>query len=449
MMLGQHSIALDEKNMDIDLQLADVIDLLIKGDYTVEVPEDNELARRFNVLAAKLRDRGSESINRIVKLSIEANETSILSAKLLSDLRTVDQQAQGIASAAEEMTATTNEIEQSGNRIAQQAQSAAENASNGNEIAQSARSSMSAIVETVDTSTNRIQTLTDFSAQITAISASIKKVADNTNLLAINAAIEAARAGDAGKGFAVVAEEVKRLANETSAATVQVNELTQNLTSETQEILKGMADCKDAVSQGENAIEDVSRSVAEMATSIDVVRQQSEHIEGALSEQKIAAQSVSRGVATIATRSSQSVDAISKINEAMDRVAAIIVQQIDAFAVLELPQKVVKLAQSDHVIWKKNLANMVAGRSGLNADELANHHMCRLGKWYDNVADPGLKSHPAFSALAAPHEAVHKNGILAVQLYNSGDVDGALSAIDRVEEASKDVLRLLQALANQ
>ncbi|WP_372832807.1 CZB domain-containing protein, partial [Pontibacterium sp.] len=108
--------------------------------------------------------------------------------------------------------------------------------------------------------------------------------------------------------------------------------------------------------------------------------------------------------------------------------------------------KVVKLAKSDHVIWKRRLTNMVAGREGLNAAELSSHHTCRLGRWYTSVNASVYQSHPSFVKLAIPHKQVHEGGIQAVELYNRGRVKEAMQRIERVEAASGEVLELLTDL---
>ena len=89
---------------------------------------------------------------------------------------------------------------------------------------------------------------------------------------------------------------------------------------------------------------------------------------------------------------------------------------------------------------------MLAGREGLNASELSNHHSCRLGKWYDHVQDAQYLNHPAFKALQVPHQLVHEHGIKAVNLYNANRHQEAIQEIAKVEAASKDVLRLLAEL---
>jgi methyl-accepting chemotaxis protein len=120
--------------------------------------------------------------------------------------------------------------------------------------------------------------------------------------------------------------------------------------------------------------------------------------------------------------------------------------ELSRFAKMNIPGKVVKLAKSDHVMWKKRLANMMVGREGLRADELSNHTNCRLGKWYSAVQESKYRDHRAFKALAEPHRLVHAHGIEAVKHYNGGRLDAAMAELDKVEKASVDVLRCLAEL---
>jgi len=109
----------------------------------------------------------------------------------------------------------------------------------------------------------------------------------------------------------------------------------------------------------------------------------------------------------------------------------------------------VHLAKSDHMIWRKKLAEMLIGKTKLNPAELSNHHTCRLGKWYDSLQDGELKQHPAFARLEAPHREVHAFGIEAAQMYQKGDLDGAVTAVERAAQASLSVLQGLDDLASR
>ncbi|MDC7684487.1 CZB domain-containing protein [Asticcacaulis sp. BYS171W] len=103
-------------------------------------------------------------------------------------------------------------------------------------------------------------------------------------------------------------------------------------------------------------------------------------------------------------------------------------------------------AKSDHTLWKKRLAGMMAGLEGLRVDELVDHHSCRLGKWYDHVADPVLRNHPDFRALVKPHEEVHVRGREAAKRYADGDLVAARAAFEAMNVASTEVLMRLDRL---
>ena len=101
------------------------------------------------------------------------------------------------------------------------------------------------------------------------------------------------------------------------------------------------------------------------------------------------------------------------------------------------------------MIWRKKLADMLVGRASLNPDELADHHGCRLGKWYDQQTNPALTSLPEWRQLEEPHRKVHAHGIQAATHYRNGAFNDAVEEVRLAGEASVDVLRLLDAIAAQ
>lgn len=411
------------------------------------IPEaDDELTQLIQDLAQKMQRRVSEEMTRCVNLSVEANETAIFSAQMLASLREVDTQTQGIASAAEEMVATVKEIEGYGSRISEQALEASQATQAGTASVSRASEKMGEITDAVAHGVDRVTVLAEFTEKIGFIAEDIKKIADQTNLLALNATIEAARAGEAGKGFAVVASEVKNLATQTASSTEEISEIISNLQQEMGNAITSMEHSTKAVEAGQTTMSEVNQRMSEINEKISVVTDNTAHISNTLQEQNSASQEVAHGISTIASNSSENVQGIERIVDSMDKVEHLITEQINSLAAYDVPHKVIKLAQSDHVLWKKRLANMVAGREGLNADELADHHSCRLGKWYDQVTDPLYKDNPLFVELLNPHKLVHKHGIEAVKLYNQHKTREAMEEIDLVEQASSEVLRLLAEL---
>ena len=288
------------------------------------------------------------------------------------------------------------------------------------------------------------------SQQIGEIVAQIEAIAKQTNLLALNATIEAARAGEAGKGFAVVATEVKNLANQTARATDNIRSRIATLKSDMDAIVATMRAGAETVGAGQEAVRLTSRQVQALSESMNRVRVTIEEIDGILRQQTEASGEVSAaGIVTVSRLAASNVEQVNALAQTMSSANARTVPILDALCTRQIPDATLHRAMSDHVIWKKNLAEMALGRIRLNPDELADHHHCRLGKWYDGVVDSGIKNHPAFRALAVPHERVHKHGIAAAQRYNNRDLDGAMEEIGHVQMASVEVLRLLKDLAGR
>lgn len=418
------------------------------GDYS-RLPEgDDPLSEAIRRVAQKLQSGALDEMKRVVSLSVQANETAIFSAHMLSNLRKVDHQAQSIAAAAEQMVATVNSIGNYGENISQQALAAEKEVGLGSQAAQTAIEKMQMIANSVQHTMDKVNTLAEFSQRIGSISEDIKKIADQTNLLALNATIEAARAGEAGKGFSVVANEVKNLAGQTRKSTDEIGGIIEKLQSEMSNVIVSMNESSSAVGEGQNTITEVGRQMKAIHEKMDEVTRNTSNISTTLTEQAQASQEVAHGIVAIASSSSSSVEGIERIVSAMDAVEKLISAQIAKLAELNVPNKVVHLAQSDHVLWKKRLANMVIGREGLKAEELADHHTCRLGKWYDQVQEPRYKENPVFKQLIEPHKRVHQHGIQAVKYFNDGQQDAALEEISKVEEASKSVLSMLGQLEN-
>lgn len=429
--------------------LINTLNLVLLGDYTAPVKGEDELSTLIRQLIQKLNLSTQKEMTRTVSLSVQANETAIFSAQMLHNRRAVDQQTQTIAAATEEMVATVGEMGKYSQEIVSQSESAKEEANNGFKASEEATQVMQKITEQVKSSVLNVSILTGFSKRISRIAEKINSIAEQTHLLALNATIEAARAGEAGKGFSVVADEVKHLAAQTKDSTNEIDEILENLQVESKKIILSMEESAEAVTQGETSILNVNNKMQEILIKINDVTLSTNHIFDSLSEQKKASQEIAQGISTIACASAKDLEGIESIVDAMDTVEKLINAHITSLSELKVPNKVIKLAQSDHVLWKKRLANMIIGREGLNAEELADHHTCRLGKWYDQVSEEKYLNNSNFLTLIQPHELVHIHGIKAVRYFNNNEIEAALNEISKVEEASKDVLRILASLVEE
>jgi methyl-accepting chemotaxis protein len=385
-------------------------------------------------------------MDRTVDVAAAINDASIANAEMVGQLRAVDHEAQAIAAATEETVAGVHEISDRSRDVARLAEEAHEVAQTGRQVVGQAVQGMDAIASAVGDSARRVAELSEASDRIQDILASIEAIAAQTNLLALNATIEAARAGEAGKGFAVVASEVKNLAGQTGKATEDIRLRLGDLRTEMQAIVSSMQAGTDAVAQGQQRMHEVTGRIDDVTTRVDTTTVRMAEIAGILAQQTAAAQEVARGVAGIAARAKQNSASIMRNVGATQGVEKLLGQQLTDLMQQDIPNKIVKIAKVDHIMWKKRLADMVVGLQSLRADELSRHDACRLGKWYYGPASMPLRGHPSFTALETPHKAVHEHGIRAVELFNKGDQEGALAEIVKVETASAEVVRHLDLL---
>ncbi|MBC7313691.1 MAG: CZB domain-containing protein, partial [Rhizobium sp.] len=327
---------------------------------------------------------------------------------------------------------------------AEQARIAADEAMHA---AENAVATMQIITRAVEEAAGKVESLAEASSQIGEIVQQIEAIAKQTNLLALNATIEAARAGDAGKGFAVVAGEVKNLASQTARATEDIRSRIAKLRGDMGSIVASMEQGAKAVEEGRAVIATTGDGMRNVVGRIANVTAKMTDVAEILSQQNEASAEISRGIGTIADMAHQNVDGIDAVLDVMDRSDRIIAGAIGEMAKLEIGDFTIHVAKSDHMIWRKRLAEMVAGRTQLNPRELADHHSCRLGKWYDALKDPEIRNHPAYRKLEGPHRDVHAAGIKAAECYNDGDLDGALRKVREAAAASVFVMQYLDELA--
>ncbi len=269
---------------------------------------------------------------------------------------------------------------------------------------------MGNIDQRVSQAGERVQALTLASREINGILTVIKKISDQTNLLALNATIEAARAGEAGKGFAVIAHEVKQLSQHTREATENIVEKIQRIKQDVSAIAESMSGITEAVGQGNRDMDKVNDRMREMADALHIIAGEVDQITQATHDQSMASQEVAASVAETATLVTSARKVVNHTLQDADAMEAKLVSEIQEFAEMTLSGAILRLAKSDHILWKKRLINMILDRGENDLATVASHHDCRLGKWYDTLGKQAYGRSATFRALEAPHEQVPRLG---------------------------------------
>ncbi len=431
-----------------DEALAEYIEALTEGNFLAPgCKGEDRLSKAVSNLAARLAEDASNKLDAVVDINIQSNETAISAARMLTACRDVDQRTQALAAASEEMVASVGQIRSNAEDAAANAAQMRAGAEQGMSTVRLASRAMERVEATANDASDKILALSAASEEIGAIVGSIDAIARQTNLLALNATIEAARAGEAGRGFAVVASEVKGLSQQTGKATEDIRERIQRLRDEVDLIVTAMSDCRLAAAESKGVVTQLGEEMSNVENRTITLTGGMDEIASILNQQTNASREVAEGIAAIAQMTLANVEQIKKISSQLDVAQGIAGKQLQGISGLSFDNKIPRLAKADHVIWKKRLADMAIGRATLKADELADHHSCRLGKWYYGDGSLAMRNHRAFSPLEKPHALVHEHGKRAAKLFADGDLAGALREISLVEEASVDVLRLLDDLS--
>ncbi|PLX35940.1 MAG: chemotaxis protein [Hyphomicrobiales bacterium] len=403
-------------------------------------------ARIVGDLQTFLYERDRTDLDHLTAFSMQGSEVMAAAALITGDIRAVDTRAQGMAQAVEELNEAVGAVSETARFSSETMQEAAELAHAGSEtIGKLAEATSTTRAATEDTA-NRMEALSHAVEQIGEFVGTIEAIANQTNLLALNATIEAARAGEAGKGFAVVAAEVKTLSSQTRKATEDINARIERLRADALGALEAMREAQSAVSAGEQLSEQTHQIVRRLDEIVVTNAAGMSELAGVLDDQMAASKEIAAGLAVTAERTGRARHEAEDVLNAVSASEELITANFQKLEGRGVREYVLIRAKSDHMLWKKRLAEMLVGRNSLKESELASHHDCRLGKWYAKVADPALRNHPAYARLAEPHRLVHEAGKEAARLFTAGDDEGARAAIDRMNAASLDVVNLIDEL---
>ena len=283
--------------------------------------ELGEMADAMNTMVANLR-RIVADINRSVRsLTAHADNLSRNTGNVVQGARDQASQATQAASAITELSASFNEVAHNSSCASESAGSASRQALAGREIVSKTASEMNTIAARVSDSSTLIGALNRRGEEIGNVVNVINGIAEQTNLLALNAAIEAARAGEQGRGFAVVADEVRTLAGRTGDATREISQMIERIQSDTGKSVKSMDSVNEQVGNGVELAEKALAAMDEIVLSSDKSMQMATSIATAVEQQSVTANEVSGNVEKMAMVSRETEDASTTMQQAAQELA--------------------------------------------------------------------------------------------------------------------------------
>jgi len=286
-------------------QTVNLLELVAEGNLTSRLNLDSkdelgQMAEALNHTIEKIGAAMQSITLGAERLASASEEISASATQQAAGSDTQKDQTHQVATAMTEMSSTVVQISENSSKAAEAARKASETAREGGKIVEQTLAKMREIANSVGDTARKVETLGKSSDQIGQIIGVIDDIADQTNLLALNAAIEAARAGEQGRGFAVVADEVRKLAERTSKATKEIATMIQSIQQETKSAVVAMESGTKQVEAGVETTTQAGSSLHEIIQSAEQVGDMVTHIATAATEQSSATEEVNASIEQIA-----------------------------------------------------------------------------------------------------------------------------------------------------
>ncbi|BFM05256.1 methyl-accepting chemotaxis protein [Halioxenophilus aromaticivorans] len=337
----QETAETNERNQNAILRLLDELADLADGDLTTTatVTEDftGAIADSINYTIDQLRVLVSRINETAVGVASSSQETQQTALQLAEAAEHQAQEIAGASAAVNEMAVTIDQVSANASESASVAERAVSIANNGAKVVQNTIHGMDTIREQIQDTSKRIKRLGESSQEIGDIVSLINDIADQTNILALNAAIQASMAGDAGRGFAVVADEVQRLAERSAAATKQIEALVKTIQNDTNEAVISMEQTTSEVVRGARLAQDAGVALEEIENVSTSLADLIQNISNAARQQASSAGHISNTMNVIQEITSQTADGTNTTASNIGNLAALAVELRESVAGFTLP----------------------------------------------------------------------------------------------------------------
>jgi methyl-accepting chemotaxis protein len=420
-----------------------------KGDLTVRIEsktadEFGKVAEDVTSIIKAMRHVMREIANKTMYILKDATTFSLYGKDVSERVDRDIARTAAAATAVEEMSSTVGDIAQNINIASQAAERAKNASSQGKGMIDETVSSIYEVNSQIQKASDKVRDLAEFSKKIDEIVDMIKDIADQTNLLALNAAIEAARAGEQGRGFAVVADEVRKLAQRTANATTEINNILSSIhagTVDATDIMDVAVEKSKVTGEIARRLEGAFMQIYESFQKVsDIIHQ----VVTATEEQSATSIEISSNLTSIAEDAKESSKTVKVMALSFNKFSADAKEFLSLLSGFTDPKLRIGVLKADYVLWLHRMFDFLDGKEVSVVQDELQSDKSRMGRWYYGEGKELFGNRSSFKELELPHRRLHELGHKAYEAAKKND-KGAVKY--HVTESVKLVDEIISILA--